>query len=63
MATPGQVRQAWTLHQAPGVLAIPGTGPNDKQRLQWELRDKRLQVVSHPLMYRNWPDDPRGALT
>ena len=26
MATPGQVRLAWTLHQTPGVLAIPGTG-------------------------------------
>jgi aryl-alcohol dehydrogenase-like predicted oxidoreductase len=25
-ATPAQVRVAWTLHQAPSVLAIPGTG-------------------------------------
>ncbi|HLX50274.1 MAG TPA: oxidoreductase [Streptosporangiaceae bacterium] len=25
-ATPAQVRLAWTLHQAPNVLAIPGTG-------------------------------------
>jgi pyridoxine 4-dehydrogenase len=24
--TPAQVRLAWTLHQAPNVLAIPGTG-------------------------------------
>ncbi len=25
-ATPAQVRLAWTLHQGPNVLAIPGTG-------------------------------------
>jgi aryl-alcohol dehydrogenase-like predicted oxidoreductase len=25
-ATPSQVRLAWTLHQGPNVLAIPGTG-------------------------------------
>ena len=25
-ATPAQVRLAWTLHQGPHVLAIPGTG-------------------------------------
>jgi pyridoxine 4-dehydrogenase len=25
-ATPAQVRLAWTLHQDPNVLAIPGTG-------------------------------------
>jgi aryl-alcohol dehydrogenase-like predicted oxidoreductase len=25
-ATPAQIRVAWTLHQAPNVLAIPGTG-------------------------------------
>ena len=25
-ATPAQVRLAWTLHHAPNVLAIPGTG-------------------------------------
>jgi pyridoxine 4-dehydrogenase len=25
-ATPAQVRLAWTLHQSPNVLAIPGTG-------------------------------------
>ena len=25
-ATPQQVRLAWTLHQGPNVLAIPGTG-------------------------------------
>ena len=25
-ATPAQIRLAWTLHQAPNVLAIPGTG-------------------------------------
>jgi pyridoxine 4-dehydrogenase len=24
-ATPAQVRLAWTLHQGPNVLAIPGT--------------------------------------
>jgi pyridoxine 4-dehydrogenase len=25
-ATPAQIRLAWTLHQSPNVLAIPGTG-------------------------------------
>jgi pyridoxine 4-dehydrogenase len=25
-ATPAQVRLAWTLHQGPHVLAVPGTG-------------------------------------
>jgi len=25
-ATPHQIRLAWTLHQGPNVLAIPGTG-------------------------------------
>lgn len=28
-ATPAQVRLAWTLHQGPHVLAIPGTGDPD----------------------------------
>ena len=28
-ATPAQVRLAWTLHQGPHVLAIPGTGNPD----------------------------------
>jgi aryl-alcohol dehydrogenase-like predicted oxidoreductase len=28
-ATPAQVRLAWTLRQAPNVLAIPGTGNPD----------------------------------
>jgi aryl-alcohol dehydrogenase-like predicted oxidoreductase len=28
-ATPHQVRLAWTLHQGPHVLAIPGTGDPD----------------------------------
>jgi pyridoxine 4-dehydrogenase len=28
-ATPQQVRLAWTLHQGPHVLAIPGTGDPD----------------------------------
>jgi pyridoxine 4-dehydrogenase len=28
-ATPQQVRLAWTLHQGPHVLAIPGTGDLD----------------------------------
>jgi pyridoxine 4-dehydrogenase len=28
-ATPAQVRLAWTLHQGPNVLAIPGTGNPD----------------------------------
>ena len=28
-ATPNQVRLAWTLHQGPHVLAIPGTGNPD----------------------------------
>jgi pyridoxine 4-dehydrogenase len=27
--TPAQVRLAWTLHQGPHVLAIPGTGNRD----------------------------------
>lgn len=28
-ATPAQIRLTWTLHQAPNVLAIPGTGDPD----------------------------------
>lgn len=28
-ATPAQIRLAWTLHQGPHVLAIPGTGDPD----------------------------------
>ena len=28
-ATPAQIRLAWTLHQGPHVLAIPGTGNPD----------------------------------
>ena len=28
-ASPAQVRLAWTLHQGPHVLAIPGTGNPD----------------------------------
>ena len=28
-ATPAQIRLAWTLHQSPNVLAIPGTGNVD----------------------------------
>jgi diketogulonate reductase-like aldo/keto reductase len=27
--TPAQIRLAWTLHQGPHVLAIPGTGDPD----------------------------------
>jgi hypothetical protein len=30
---------------------------HDKQRQQWQRRDGRVTVVSHPLFYRNWPDD------
>lgn len=28
-ASPAQIRLAWTLHQGPHVLAIPGTGNPD----------------------------------
>ena len=30
---------------------------NDRQKQQWERRDRRVKVVSHPLFYRNWPRD------
>jgi hypothetical protein len=30
---------------------------HDKQKQQWQRRDRRVTVVSHPLFYRNWPDD------
>jgi pyridoxine 4-dehydrogenase len=46
-ATPAQVRLAWTLHQGPHVLAIPGTG--DPDHVDANVAAGRLQLSSADL--------------
>ncbi|MET0419913.1 MAG: aldo/keto reductase [Actinoplanes sp.] len=45
--TPHQVRLAWTLHQGPHVLAIPGTG--DKAHLEANVRAAALNLTPQDL--------------
>jgi aryl-alcohol dehydrogenase-like predicted oxidoreductase len=40
--SPAQVRLAWTLHQGPHVLAIPGTGNPDHLAENLAAADVRL---------------------
>jgi aryl-alcohol dehydrogenase-like predicted oxidoreductase len=46
-ATPAQVRLAWTLHQAPNVLAIPGTG--DVRHLEENVAAAGLRLSAEDL--------------
>jgi aryl-alcohol dehydrogenase-like predicted oxidoreductase len=46
-ATPAQVRLAWTLHQAPNVLAIPGTG--DPAHLEQNVAAAALRLTPEDL--------------
>jgi aryl-alcohol dehydrogenase-like predicted oxidoreductase len=46
-ATPAQVRLAWTLHQAPNVLAIPGTG--DPAHLEQNVAAGALRLTPEDL--------------
>jgi aryl-alcohol dehydrogenase-like predicted oxidoreductase len=46
-ATPAQVRLAWTLHQGPNVLAIPGTG--DPGHLEQNVAAAALRLSDEEL--------------
>jgi aryl-alcohol dehydrogenase-like predicted oxidoreductase len=46
-ATPAQVRLAWTLHQGPNVLAIPGTG--DPAHLEQNVAAAALRLTADDL--------------
>lgn len=46
-ASPAQVRLAWTLHQGPNVLAIPGTGR--VEHLEENLAAGSLTLTAHDL--------------
>jgi aryl-alcohol dehydrogenase-like predicted oxidoreductase len=46
-ATPAQVRLAWTLHQGPHVLAIPGTG--DPEHLDQNVAAGALRLTGDDL--------------
>jgi aryl-alcohol dehydrogenase-like predicted oxidoreductase len=46
-ATPAQVRLAWTLHQGPHVLAIPGTG--DVAHLEQNVAAAALELTGDDL--------------
>ncbi|WP_086847826.1 aldo/keto reductase [Amycolatopsis kentuckyensis] len=46
-ATPAQVRLAWTLHQGPHVLAIPGTG--DLGHLEQNVAAAALELTAEDL--------------
>ena len=46
-ATPAQVRLAWTLHRAPNVLAIPGTG--DVGHLEENVAAAALRLTAEDL--------------
>ena len=46
-ATPAQVRLAWTLHQGPNVLAIPGTG--DLRHLDENVAAASLRLTGEDL--------------
>ncbi|WIV58949.1 oxidoreductase [Amycolatopsis nalaikhensis] len=46
-ATPAQVRLAWTLHQGPNVLAIPGTG--DLSHLEQNVAAAALELSEDDL--------------
>jgi pyridoxine 4-dehydrogenase len=46
-ATPAQVRLAWTLHQGPNVLAIPGTG--DPRHLDENVAAAALRLTEEDL--------------
>jgi pyridoxine 4-dehydrogenase len=60
-ATPAQVRLAWTLHQAPNVLAIPGTG--NVGHLEENVAAAALSLTADDLAQLNSgaAPDPRGA--
>ncbi|MFG1649713.1 aldo/keto reductase [Micromonospora sp. NPDC049275] len=47
--TPQQVRLAWTLHQGPHVLAIPGTG--DKAHLEENIAAAALRLTPEDLTH------------
>ncbi|XVU30402.1 aldo/keto reductase [Actinoplanes sp. CA-054009] len=46
-ATPQQVRLAWTLHQGPNVLAIPGTG--DERHLRENIAAGAIRLTPEEL--------------
>jgi pyridoxine 4-dehydrogenase len=52
-ATPAQVRLAWTLHQAPNVLAIPGTG--DPAHLEQNVAAAALRLDADDLAQLDTP--------
>jgi pyridoxine 4-dehydrogenase len=55
-ATPAQVRLAWTLHQAPNVLAIPGTG--DPAHLVENVAAAALRLNPEDLALLSRPTSP-----
>jgi pyridoxine 4-dehydrogenase len=60
-ATPAQVRLAWTLHQAPNVLAIPGTG--NVGHLEENVAAAALSLTADDLaeLISDAAPDPRDA--
>ena len=52
-ATPAQVRLAWTLHRAPNVLAIPGTG--DPAHLEQNVAAASLRLTDEDLALLDTP--------
>nr|WP_240490609.1 aldo/keto reductase [Amycolatopsis vancoresmycina] len=46
-ATPAQVQLAWTLHQGPNVLAIPGTG--DLAHLEQNVAAAAIELTAEDL--------------
>jgi pyridoxine 4-dehydrogenase len=56
-ATPAQIRLAWTLHQAPHVLAIPGTG--DVSHLEENVAAAALSLTADDLTLLDSAPPPR----
>ena len=53
-ATPAQIRLAWTLHQSPNVLAIPGTG--NVAHLEENVAAAALRLSPEDLSLLDAPD-------
>jgi diketogulonate reductase-like aldo/keto reductase len=55
LATPAQVRLAWTLHRGPHVLAIPGT--TNPEHLAENMAAGSLRLTEEELTLLNRPED------
>ncbi|MEU7296444.1 aldo/keto reductase [Streptomyces exfoliatus] len=62
-ATPAQIRIAWTLHQGPHLLAIPGTGNPDHLAANVAAGDLRLTPDELALLDRVHRDAAASAAT